>query len=83
MNDIAPHPLHGRSDGVGCSFPVAPVSSGAGDDRLDGGIVQSVHNFSNERSDAHRIVLVDINRSGIARLFHFIPSFHEVQNDAR
>lgn len=74
MNDIAPHPLHGRSDGVGCSFPVAPVSSGAGDDRLDGGLVQSVHNFSNERTDANRIVLVGIG-GGVALPFVFHP-FH-------
>jgi len=68
MNQIAATPLYGRSDGVECFFPVAPVF--AGDAGAAGGNSSASHPTS--------VVLVGVG-DGIFLPMKFIP-FHGVNN---
>lgn len=63
-----------QTGGGGVLSTAPAIVSSTGEGSIWGN--DAAHNFSNERTDAHRVVLVDINRSGLARLFHFIPSYH-------
>lgn len=75
MNQIAASSLHSRSDGVGCSFPVAPVSLGTGEGSLVGDF-ETAHNFTYQRADWPRLIPVGVN--GVVETFIYYP-FHAVQ----
>lgn len=69
MNKIAPTPLQGRSDGVECFFPVAPVSRG-GSGRHRG--ADGVHNTSGDVANGSRFALIGIG-GGAYFAAEFIP----------
>jgi hypothetical protein len=62
--------------GLFFSFETSPIVPHAGVDGIGGRNGDAVHNFAHQITNQARLVFIDVNRSGVAAAFKFIPFIH-------